>query len=123
MSGVYADANSRTATQKTKIDVATPTAKTVYTCPSSAVAAKLIHMRIVNTDATNTDTAVVEIVQASPSVTYTYVASASIPNNGIYEIEFHGFRLAPSDLVQITASAANDLHVFVTAAEVQGRGG
>jgi hypothetical protein len=121
MSGVYASAFEHTVSKKTKLTTINATA--VLTCPATAKGVKLLYLRITNTDATNTDTAVVEIYDSSENASYTWIPSASITNNGIYESKMRGVTLDPSDELRVTASAANDLHVFAVGAQIQGRGG
>jgi hypothetical protein len=115
----FAAAHVKTASPKIKLTTINATA--VYTCPSS-IDAKLIFLRLKNVDASNSVSALVVIFDNSESASYTYENITIAPDES-HDIEFHGLLLNAADELRVTAGAANDIHAFVTAVEIQGRGG
>ena len=95
----------------------TSTATTIYTVPS-ATEAVIQSIRITNIDGTNAVDATVEISNDNGSTYYKIASTISVPADSTLDLISRPIYLDETDLIAVTAGAANDLAYHVSYVEM-----
>ena len=101
-----------------KVDLSSTSATTLYTVPSATTA--IIKSILVSEDSGNADTITVTITDTSDAV-FSVFKTKSISANGTTELLTAPLVLQESEVLKVTAAAANRLHVILSALESKPR--
>ena len=101
-----------------KVDLTSTSATTLYTVPTATTA--VIKSILVSEDSGNADTITVTITDTDEAV-FSLFKTKSISANGTSELLSQPLVVAESEIVKVTAAAANRLHVVLSALEIKKR--
>ena len=101
-----------------KKDLTSTSAITIYTVPSATTA--VVKSILVSEDSGNADTITVTITDTDDAVFNLFNVKA-ISANGTSELLSQPLVVAESEVIKVTAAAANRLHVVLSALEIKPR--
>ena len=101
-----------------KADLTSTDATTLYTVPAQTTA--VIKSILVSEDSNNADTITVTITDTDAAVFNLFVVKA-ISARGTSELLSQPLVVAESEIIKVTAAAANRLHVVLSALEIKKR--
>ena len=101
-----------------KVDLTSTSATTLYTVPSATSA--VIKSIIVSEDSGNADTITVTITDTNDAV-FSLFKTKAISANATTELLSQPLVVQESEIVKVTAAAANRLHVVLSALEIKKR--
>ena len=101
-----------------KVDLTGTSATTLYTVPTATTA--VIKSTIVSEDSGNADTITVTITDTDDAV-FSLFNVKSISASGTSEVLSQPLVVAESEIIKVTAAAANRLHVVLSALEIKKR--
>ena len=101
-----------------KVDLTSTSATTLYTVPSATTA--VIKSIIVSEDSGNADTITVTITDTDDAV-FSLFKTKAISANATSELLSAPLVLQESEVLKVTAAAANRLHVVLSALEIKPR--
>ena len=101
-----------------KADLTSTDATTLYTVPSATTA--VIKSILVSEDSNNADTITVTITDTDDAV-FSLFNVKSISASGTSELLSQPLVVAESEIIKVTAAAANRLHVVLSALEIKKR--
>ena len=101
-----------------KADLTSTSATTLYTVPSATTA--VIKSIIVSEDSGNADTITVTITDTDDAV-FSLFKTKAISANATTELLSQPLVVQESEIVKVTAAAANRLHVVLSALEIKKR--
>ena len=101
-----------------KADLTSTSATTLYTVPTATTA--VIKSIIVSEDSGNADTITVTITDTDDAV-FSLFKTKAISANATSELLSAPLVVAESEIVKVTAAAANRLHVVLSALEIKPR--
>ena len=101
-----------------KKDLTSTSATTLYTVPTATTA--VIKSIIVSEDSGNADTITVTITDTDDAV-FSLFKTKAISANATTELLSQPLVVAESEIVKVTAAAANRLHVVLSALEIKKR--
>ena len=104
------------------VDLTTTAPTTIYTVPTAAPGAlppvfpttAVIKSIIICNDSANTTEYTIEWTDSSASATYKITNTKTITTDTTYEVLLQPLVLEESDLIKITANAANELHITMS---------
>jgi hypothetical protein len=108
------------------VDLTTTDPTTIYTVPTAAPGAlppvfpttAVIKSIIICNDSGNTTEYTIEWTDSSASATYKITNTKTITTDTTYEVLLQPLVLEESDLIKITANAANELHITMSFLEI-----
>ena len=101
-----------------KVDLTSTSATTLYTVPSATTA--VIKSILVSEDSGNADTITVTITDTDDAV-FSLFKTKAISANATSELLSAPLVLQESEVIKVTAAAANRLHVVLSALEIKPR--
>ena len=101
-----------------KVDLTSTSATTLYTVPSATTA--VIKSILVSEDSGNADTITVTITDTDDAV-FSLFKTKAISANATSELLSAPLVLQESEVIKVTAAAANRLHVVLSAFEIKPR--
>ena len=101
-----------------KADLTSTSATTLYTVPSATTA--VIKSIIISEDSGNADTITVTITDTDDAV-FSLFKTKAISANATTELLSQPLVVQESEIVEVTAAAANRLHVVLSALEIKKR--
>ena len=101
-----------------KVDLTSTSATTLYTVPTATTA--VIKSIIVSEDSGNADTITVTITDTDDAV-FSLFKTKAISANATSELLSQPLVVQESEIVKVTAAAANRLHVVLSALEIKKR--
>jgi len=104
------------------VDLSTTDPTTIYTVPTAAPGAlppvfpttAIVKSIIICNDSGNTTEYTIEWTDSSASATYKITNTKTIATDTTYEVLLQPLVLEESDLIKITANAANELHITMS---------
>ena len=104
------------------VDLTTTDPTTIYTVPTAAPGAlppvfpttAIVKSIIICNDSANTTEYTIEWTDSSASATYKITNTKTITTDTTYEVLLQPLVLEESDLIKITANAANELHITMS---------
>ena len=104
------------------VDLSTTDPTTIYTVPTAAPGAlppvfpttAVIKSILICNDSANTTEYTIEWTDSSASATYKITNTKTIATDTTYEVLSQPLVLEESDLIKITANAANELHITMS---------
>lgn len=104
------------------VDMTTTGPTTIYTVPTAAPGAlppvfpttAVVKSIIICNDSANTTEYTLEWTDSSASATYKITNDKTIATDATYEVLLQPLVLEESDLIKITANAANQIHVTIS---------
>ena len=108
--------------KNTGVDLSTTDPTTIYTVPTAAPGAlppvfpttAIVKSIIICNDSGNTTEYTIEWTDSSASATYKITNTKTITTDTTYEVLSQPLVLEESDLIKITANAANELHITMS---------
>ena len=114
--------------KNTGIDLTTTDPTTIYTVPTAAPGVTgtppifpttaVIKSIIICNDSANTTEFTIEWTDTSASATYKITNDKTIATDTTYEVLLQPLVLEESDLIKITANAANEIHITLSVLEI-----
>ena len=101
-----------------KADLTSTSATTLYTVPTATTA--VVKSIIVSEDSGNADTITVTITDTDDAV-FSLFKTKAISANATTELLSQPLGVAESEIIKVTAAAANRLHVVLSALEIKPR--
>ena len=104
------------------VDLSTTDPTTIYTVPTAAPGAlppvfpttAIVKSILICNDSGNTTEYTIEWTDSSASATYKITNDKTITTDTTYEVLLQPLVLEESDLIKITANAANELHITMS---------
>ena len=104
------------------VDLSTTDPTTIYTVPTAAPGAlppvfpttAVVKSILICNDSANTTEYTIEWTDSSASATYKITNDKTITTDTTYEVLLQPLVLEESDLIKITANAANELHITMS---------
>ena len=108
--------------KNTGVDLSTTDPTTIYTVPTANPGAlppvfpttAIVKSIIICNDSGNTTEYTIEWTDSSASATYKITNTKTIATDTTYEVLLQPLVLEESDLIKITANAANELHITMS---------
>jgi len=108
--------------KNTGVDMTTTGPTTIYTVPTTNQGAlppvfpttAIIKSIIICNDSANTTEYTIEWTDSSASATYKLTSDKTIATDTTYEVLLQPLVLEESDLIKITANAANEIHITMS---------
>ena len=108
------------------VDLSTTDPTTIYTVPTAAPGAlppvfpttAVIKYILICNDSGNTTEYTIEWTDSSASATYKITNDKTITTDTTYEVLSQPLVLEESDLIKITANAANEIHITLSVLEI-----
>ena len=108
------------------VDLTTTDPTTIYTVPTAAPGALppvfpttgVVKSILICNDSANTTEYTIEWTDSSASATYKITNDKTIATDTTYEVLLQPLVMEESDLIKITANAANELHITLSVLEI-----